>query len=207
MSYGVLDGGTMKAILTAIAALAISAMMAVGSTNEAKADGGAVAAAGAAGLGVFTSAKNNNGESGFPNPLWVIGVDSPQMYLGTDDPDTPVAPTVGLTSMLKRVDVAVYQVISSVRDGTFSGGFSVFNLSNGGLGYETSSRACAPRYRCRNCTDGRVFSRRSTTGGSKTSWRPGSRGFAVIRSLRNLPRCSNEDRPGADRRSRRARMF
>lgn len=97
------------------------------------------AAAGRAGLGVFTSAKNNDGESGFPNPLWAIGVDSPQMYLGCADPDNPAPPTVGLTSMLKRVDVAVYTTIKAVHDGTFSGGFSVFNLSNGGLGYETNS--------------------------------------------------------------------
>jgi basic membrane protein A len=94
------------------------------------------AAAGRAGLGVFTSAKNNNATTGFPNPLWVIGVDSPQMYLGCENPSVKIPPTVGLTSMLKRVDVAVYTTIAAVRDGTFAGGISVFNLANGGLGYE-----------------------------------------------------------------------
>lgn len=96
------------------------------------------AAAGRSGLGVFTSAKNNNGTSGFDNPLWVIGVDSPQMYLGCEDTDDPEPPTLGLTSMLKRVDVAVYNTIMAVRDGTFTAGFNVFNLANNGLGYEVN---------------------------------------------------------------------
>ncbi|MDF1541079.1 MAG: BMP family ABC transporter substrate-binding protein [Candidatus Thorarchaeota archaeon] len=98
------------------------------------------AAAGRAGLGVFTSAKNNNDTSGFDNPLWVIGVDSPQMYLGCENPSVVIPPSVGLTSMLKRVDIAVYDTIASVVDGTFAGGFSVFNLGNGGLGYEVNTR-------------------------------------------------------------------
>ncbi len=96
------------------------------------------AAAGRSGLGVFTSAKNNNGSSGFPNPLWVIGVDSPQMYLGCEDTNNPEPPTVGLTSMLKRVDVAVYNTIESVVQGTFQAGIQVFNLANNGLGYEVN---------------------------------------------------------------------
>ena len=98
------------------------------------------AAAGRAGLGVFTSAKNNNNTVGYDNPLWVIGVDSPQMYLGCDNPSVVIPPTVGLTSMLKRVDIAVYNTIQSVVEGTFVGGFSLFNLANGGLGYELFPR-------------------------------------------------------------------
>ncbi|TFG11555.1 BMP family ABC transporter substrate-binding protein, partial [Candidatus Thorarchaeota archaeon] len=92
------------------------------------------AAAGRSGLGVFTSAKNNNDTYSYP--LWVIGVDSPQMYLGCEDPDNPEPPTVGLTSMLKRVDNAVYQTIKSKVEGTFEAGIQVFNLANGGLDFE-----------------------------------------------------------------------
>jgi basic membrane protein A len=94
------------------------------------------AAAGRSGLGVFTSAKANNGTGGFPNPLWVIGVDSPQMYLGCANPNSPAPPTLGLTSMLKRVDVAVYTIIQSVVTGTFTGGPKTFNLANDGVGFE-----------------------------------------------------------------------
>jgi len=93
-------------------------------------------AAGRSGLGVFDSAKANNGTAGFDDPLWVIGVDSPQMYVGCDDPDDPEPPTVGLTSMLKRVDVGVYRAIKSVLEGTFSGGIAGYSLANGGLGFE-----------------------------------------------------------------------
>ncbi len=94
------------------------------------------AAAGRSGLGVFDSAKNKNGTEGFDNPLWVIGVDSPQMYLGTDDPNNPAPPTVCLTSMLKKVDVAVYRTIVDAWSGTHVPGIKTFNLANGGLGYE-----------------------------------------------------------------------
>ena len=97
------------------------------------------AAAGRSGLGVFESAKEHNGQAGYPNPLWTIGVDSPQMYLGCADPDNPAPPTIGLTSMLKKVDVAVYEVIKDVYDGVFAGGVKVFNLANGGLDYEVNT--------------------------------------------------------------------
>ncbi|MCK5240693.1 MAG: BMP family ABC transporter substrate-binding protein, partial [Candidatus Thorarchaeota archaeon] len=91
-------------------------------------------AAGRAGLGVWDSAKENNATSDYP--LWAIGVDMPQMYLGCDDPENPAPPTVGLTSMLKRVDVGVYRAIQSVVTGTFSGGVASYNLANGGHGIE-----------------------------------------------------------------------
>ncbi len=99
------------------------------------------AAAGRSGLGVFDSAKDKNTTSS--EPLWVIGVDSPQMYYGTADPDNPVAPTVCLTSMLKRVDVAVYTVIEDwVHDGVWKTGFDLlysFNLANNGVGFEINT--------------------------------------------------------------------
>jgi basic membrane protein A len=99
------------------------------------------AAAGRAGLGVFDSVKDKNTTSS--EPLWCIGVDSPQMYYGTADPENPVAPTLCLTSMLKRVDVAVYTVIEDwVEDGTWNTGFDLlysFNLANNGVGYEVNT--------------------------------------------------------------------
>lgn len=98
------------------------------------------AAAGRAGLGVFDSVKDKDTTSSVP--LWCIGVDSPQMYYGTADPATPVAPTLCLTSMLKRVDVAVYTIIEDwVEDGNWNTGYALlysFNLVNGGVGYEVN---------------------------------------------------------------------
>jgi basic membrane protein A len=94
------------------------------------------AAAGRAGLGVIESAKVNNATYG---PIWFIGVDSPQMYLGCTDPNNPAPPTVGLTSMLKRVDVAIFEVIKDalgIGGETFVPGFNIYNLANGGVGYE-----------------------------------------------------------------------
>ncbi len=93
-------------------------------------------AAGRSGLGVISSCKENNATLG---PIWYIGVDSPQMYLGTADPDNPVAPTVGLTSMLKRVDVAVHDIIEDVLVTDSFVNFNLFTLANGGLGYEVNT--------------------------------------------------------------------
>jgi basic membrane protein A len=92
------------------------------------------AAAGRSGLGVIASAKANNISHAYRT--WAIGVDSPQMYLGCVDPEYPVAPTLVMTSMLKRVDVAVYNVIEQVVDDTYTGGLMFFSLSNGGIDYE-----------------------------------------------------------------------
>lgn len=93
------------------------------------------AAAGRSGLGVFESAKENNDTS--DHPLWVIGVDSPQMYLGCEDPDNPEPPTVGLTSMLKHVNNSVYEMIKdAVIDDDFTGGLKFYNLANDGVGFE-----------------------------------------------------------------------
>lgn len=99
------------------------------------------AAAGRSGLGVFDSVKDKNTTSDVP--LWVIGVDSPQMYYGTADPENPEEPTLCLTSMLKRVDIAAYTVIEDwVVDGTWNTGFDLlytFNLANEGVGYEINT--------------------------------------------------------------------
>jgi basic membrane protein A len=95
------------------------------------------AAAGRSGLGVIDSAKKNNATMG---PIWAIGVDSPQMYLGTADPDNPVAPTVVLTSMLKRVDVAINDtIVRKVIGGQDVSGLAFYDLANGGVGWELNN--------------------------------------------------------------------
>ncbi len=63
--------------------------------------------------------------------------------MGTANPNNPVPPTVTLTSMLKRVDVAAYNIIESwVINGVWETGFDLifsFNLGNGGVGYEVNT--------------------------------------------------------------------
>ncbi|MEF2966950.1 BMP family ABC transporter substrate-binding protein [Paenibacillus sp. M1] len=76
-------------------------------------------AAGQTGNGVFNEAAARNNAGG-ANKLWVIGVDKDQSLEFGDD--------VTLTSMMKRVDVAVKNVTQQVIDGTFKGGV-VTNLT------------------------------------------------------------------------------
>ena len=64
---------------------------------------------------------------------WAIGVDSDEYQF-----DTPEQQAHRLTSMLKRVDVAVYEMAKSVKEDTAAGGFYPFNLANDGVGYATS---------------------------------------------------------------------
>jgi basic membrane protein A and related proteins len=82
-------------------------------------------AAGGSGTGVFQAAKAANGLA--------IGVDSDQ-YL-TAAPD--LQPVI-LTSMIKHVDVAVYNMIKSFVDGSPLTGTQVFDLKAGGVDYATS---------------------------------------------------------------------
>ncbi len=67
-------------------------------------------------------------------PLFFIGVDSNQNYLGDTDgnPDTL---NHGLTSMLKRVDVAAENAVNDVVAGTFEGGILSLGLAEEGVGY------------------------------------------------------------------------
>jgi basic membrane protein A and related proteins len=68
-------------------------------------------------------------------PLFFIGVDANQNYLGDSDND-PKTLNYGLTSMLKRVDTAVYNVISDVAKGAkWQTGPREFGLQNDGVGY------------------------------------------------------------------------
>lgn len=74
-------------------------------------------AAGHDGLGVIQAAKEQD--------KLVIGVDSDQAHL---------APKNVLTSMVKRVDYAVYLAARSVKDGKFTAGDTVLGLKAGGVG-------------------------------------------------------------------------
>jgi basic membrane protein A and related proteins len=87
-------------------------------------------AAGGSGTGVFEAAKE---ASDAGSQMWAIGVDSDQ-YLSASDELKPFI----LTSMLKRVDVAVYETIKAEVDGTYQGGYQTFDLSKDGVGYATS---------------------------------------------------------------------
>jgi len=86
-------------------------------------------AAGGSGGGLFEAAS----EAGEPGEVWAIGVDSDQ-YLTVGAPLNEYI----LTSMLKRVDVAVFETIKAFTEGDSAGGVSVFDLSVDGVGYATS---------------------------------------------------------------------
>ncbi|WP_078597447.1 BMP family lipoprotein [Evansella clarkii] len=84
-------------------------------------------AAGGTGNGVFTEAidRARNGEN-----VWVIGVDQDQHAQGQWDDGN-----VTLTSMVKRVDQAVYQVSEMTLEGNFPGGEILeFGLEDQGVG-------------------------------------------------------------------------
>jgi basic membrane protein A len=97
-------------------------------------DGGADVvyhAAGGSGSGVFAAAKAAG--------KLAIGVDSDQ-YLGAAADVQPVI----LTSMIKHVDVAVYDMIKSAVDGKPLTGQKVYDLKVGGVAFATSNSAVAP---------------------------------------------------------------
>ncbi|ACO46145.1 BMP family ABC transporter substrate-binding protein [Deinococcus deserti] len=72
--------------------------------------------------------------AGNTRPMFFIGVDSNQNYLGDFDKN-PATLNHGLTSMLKRVDNAVYSLISDVKSNRFKGGERRFGLKENGVGY------------------------------------------------------------------------
>ena len=88
-------------------------------------------AAGGSGAGLFEAAKEFSESGG--SKVWAIGVDSDQYNTS----DESVREFI-LTSMLKRVDVAVFNTIQAVVKGEFEGSTQVFNLSVDGVGYATS---------------------------------------------------------------------
>ena len=83
------------------------------------------AAAGNSGLGAFDAVEQAGTENGRAR-RFVIGVDSNQ---------NGVKPGFVLTSMVKRVDTAVYDIVKDVVEGKFAGGFHVFGLESDGVGY------------------------------------------------------------------------
>ena len=95
-------------------------------------------AAGNSGLGAFDAVEQygRNPTSGEANKF-VIGVDSNQNM---------VKPGFVLTSMVKRVDNAVYDVVKEVLDGKFEGGFHVFGLDKDGVAYamDDNNKALIP---------------------------------------------------------------
>ena len=82
-------------------------------------------AAGGSGGGVFTAAKAAG--------KLAIGVDSDQAKTAAAD-----VRDVIMTSMIKKVDVGVYDFIKSVSDGSFQAGNKVFDLKAGGVDYSTT---------------------------------------------------------------------
>ena len=82
-------------------------------------------ASGASGSGVFEAAT----EAG----KWAIGVDSDQYLTAPADQQPHI-----LTSMLKRVDVATYNMVQSVADGSPLVSYQTYNLAADGVGYSTS---------------------------------------------------------------------
>lgn len=86
-------------------------------------------ASGSTGQGVFAAAQDQG--------KLAIGVDSDQAAL---------APGHVLTSMVKRVDVAVFDTIKSVKDGRFKPGVQTFDLASGGVDYvyDENNKALIP---------------------------------------------------------------
>ncbi|MCC7159250.1 MAG: BMP family ABC transporter substrate-binding protein [Ignavibacteria bacterium] len=81
-------------------------------------------ASGVTGLGVFEAAREMK--------KFAIGVDSDQ----NDE-----APGIVITSMIKVVDVSVYDIIKEVKDGTFKGGrVETFGLKSKGVDYVYSDK-------------------------------------------------------------------
>ena len=76
------------------------------------------AAAGATGLGVLQAAKDKG--------RLAIGVDSNQNH---------IQPGSVLTSMVKRVDLAVFDAFKTAKDGTWKAGVRNLGVAEGGVGY------------------------------------------------------------------------
>jgi len=94
-------------------------------------------AAGNSGLGAFDAVEQYGRDSNGEANKFVIGVDSNQ---------NGVKPGFVLTSMVKRVDNACYNVIVEVLGGKFEGGFHVFGLDKDGVAYamDDNNKALIP---------------------------------------------------------------
>jgi basic membrane protein A len=87
-------------------------------------------AAGNSGLGAFDAVEQSGKDASGRATHFVIGVDSNQNM---------VKPGFVLTSMVKRVDNAVYDIVKDVVNHQFKGGFHVFGLDTDGVGYVIDS--------------------------------------------------------------------
>src|SRR5665648_32846 len=79
--------------------------------------------AGGSGTGVIDAAKEKN--------VYAIGVDADQNYMAPDNV---------ITSALKGMDVATFDIIKSVIDDKFKSGDVLFDLSNDGVGFATPTK-------------------------------------------------------------------
>ncbi len=73
-------------------------------------------AAGGTGSGVIEACKEEN--------VWAIGVDTDQ---------SPLAPQNVITSAMKRVDNASYDIVKAVLEGKYEAGVKVYGMDNGGV--------------------------------------------------------------------------
>ncbi len=80
-------------------------------------------AAGSDGSGAIQAIKEARAAG---KSVYAIGVDSDQSHL---------APEAMLTSMIKRVDLAVWQAASDLKDGKYTAGDQVMGLKEGGVSY------------------------------------------------------------------------
>lgn len=83
-------------------------------------------AAGNSGLGAFDAVEEMGRDATGRATHFVIGVDSNQNM---------VKPGFVLTSMVKRVDNAVYEMVREVKEKRFNAGLHVFGLESDGVGY------------------------------------------------------------------------
>jgi basic membrane protein A len=95
-------------------------------------------AAGSSGNGTIAQAKEYRSQG---SNVWAIGVDLDQYEMGLyTDTDSAV-----LTSMLKRVDNATIYGLNAVKNGTFKGGTTTFDLKADGVGCAlTNTKAMTP---------------------------------------------------------------
>ncbi|HEU4787459.1 MAG TPA: BMP family protein, partial [Gemmatimonadaceae bacterium] len=86
-------------------------------------------ASGATGLGVFEAARQAG-----------------KLAIGVDADQYDEAPGHILTSMVKGIDVAVYDMVKRVRDHSFKGGIYTYGLAENGVGYvyDEHNRALIP---------------------------------------------------------------
>jgi len=84
--------------------------------------------AGGTGMGVINAAKKKN--------KWVIGVDRDQNSLAPDNV---------ISSMIKRLDIAVFNAIQMVQDGAFKGGQYKYGIAEGGIDYAPTTNKNVPQ--------------------------------------------------------------